>query len=222
MTTSHPRSAFDQKYIEIRDNLLRLGQLLDAAIDRSMTALKNQDQALARQIVADDAVINDLRFTVEEACLALIATQQPAASDLRSVITAMNLVNDMERMADHAAGIAKTVIRMGDEPLLKPLVDIPRMANFARDMLKRGLDAFLAHDAEAARAIAAEDDEIDHLYKAIFDELLGIMARDPGTISRGTYLLWCAHNVERIGDRATNIAERVIFLTTGTMKELNL
>jgi phosphate transport system protein len=222
MTTSHPRSAFDQKYIEIRDHLLRLGQLLDAAIDRSMTALKNQDQALARQIVADDAVINDLRFTVEEACLALIATQQPAASDLRSVITAMNLVNDMERMADHAAGIAKTVIRMGDEPLLKPLVDIPRMANFARDMLKRGLDAFLAHDAEAARAIAAEDDEIDHLYKAIFDELLGIMARDPGTISRGTYLLWCAHNVERIGDRATNIAERVIFLTTGTMKELNL
>ena len=222
MTTSHPRSAFDQKYVEIRDNLLRMGELLAAAIDRSVTALKNQDQALARQIVADDGVINDLRFTVEEECLALIATQQPAASDLRSVITAMNLVNDMERMADHAAGIAKAVIRMGDEPLLKPLVDIPRMANFARDMLKRGLDAFLAHDAEAARAVAAQDDEIDHLYRAIFDELLGIMARDPGTISRGTYLLWCAHNVERIGDRATNIAERVIFMTTGTMKELNV
>ena len=222
MTTSHPRSAFDQKYAEIRDNLLRIGQLLDTAIDRSMTALKNQDQALARQIIAEDAVINDLRFTVEEECLALIATQQPAASDLRSVITAMNLVNDMERMADHAAGIAKAVIRMGDEPLLKPLVDIPKMANFARSMLKRGLDAFLARDVEAARIIAAEDDEIDHLYKAIFDELLGIMARDPDTISRGTYLLWCAHNVERIGDRATNIAERVIFLTTGTMKELNL
>ncbi len=222
MTTSHPRPAFDQKYVEIRDNLLRMGQMLDAAIDHSITALKNQDQDLARQIIADDAVINDLRFTVEEECLALIATQQPAASDLRSVITAMNLVNDMERMADHAAGIAKTVIRMGDEPLLKPLVDIPRMANFARDMLKRGLDAFLAHDVEAARAVAAQDDEIDHLYRAIFDELLGVMARDPSTISRGTYLLWCAHNVERIGDRATNIAERVIFMTTGTMKELNV
>jgi phosphate transport system protein len=222
MTASHPRSPFDQKYVAIRDNLLRLGQLLDAAIDRSITALKNQDQALARQIIADDAAINDLRFEVEEECLALIATQQPAASDLRSVITAMNLVNDMERMADHAAGIAKTIIRMGDEPLLKPLVDIPRMANYARDMLKRALDAFLTHDAEAARAIAAEDDEIDRLYKAIFDELLGIMARDPGTISRGTYLLWCAHNLERIGDRVTNIAERIIFMTTGTMQELNV
>jgi phosphate transport system protein len=222
MTASHPRSPFDQKYAAIRDNLLRMGQLIDAAVDRSITALKNQDQALARQIIADDAAINDLRFVVEEECLALIATQQPAASDLRSVITAMNLVNDMERMADHAAGIAKTVIRMGDEPLLKPLIDIPKMANYARDMLKRALDAFLAHDAEAARAVAAEDDEIDHLYKAIFDELLGIMARDPSTISRGTYLLWCAHNLERIGDRVTNIAERIIFLTTGTMTELNI
>jgi phosphate transport system protein len=222
MTASHPRSPFDQKYATIRDNLLRMGQLIDAAVDRSITALKNQDQALARQIIADDAAINDLRFVVEEECLALIATQQPAASDLRSVITAMNLVNDMERMADHAAGIAKTVIRMGDEPLLKPLIDLPKMATYARDMLKRALDAFLAHDAEAARAIAAEDDEIDHLYKAIFDELLGIMARDPSTISRGTYLLWCAHNLERIGDRITNIAERIIFLTTGTMTELNI
>ena len=175
MTPSHPRSPFDQKYAAIRDNILRLGQLLDAAIDRSITALKNQDQALARQVIADDTAINDLRFVVEEECLALIATQQPAASDLRSVITAMNVVNDMERMADHAAGIAKTVVRMGDEPLLKPLVDLPRMANYARDMLERALDAFLAHDTEAARAIAAEDDEIDHLYKTIFDELLGIM-----------------------------------------------
>ena len=222
MTAGHLRSAFDEKFVEIRDNLLRMGQLLDAAIDRAITALQNQDQTLARQIVQDDAVINDLRFTVEEECLALIATQQPAASDLRAVIAAMNLVNDMERMADHAVGIAKAVIRMGDEPLLKPLADIPRMANFARDMLKRGLDAFLARDVEAARAIAAEDDEVDHLYKAIFDELLGIMARDPNTIPRGTYLLWCAHNIERIGDRATNIAERVIFMTTGTMKELNI
>ncbi len=222
MTTTHPRSPFDQKYAAIRDNILRLGQLLDAAIDRSITALKNQDQALAQQVIADDTAINELRFEVEEECLALIATQQPAASDLRSVITAMNLVNDMERMADHAAGIAKAVVRMSDQPLLKLQVDVPRMANYARDMLKRTLDAFLAHDTEAARAIAAEDDEIDRLYKAIFDELLGIMARDPSTISRGTYLLWCAHNLERIGDRVTNLAERIIFMTTGTMKELNL
>ncbi len=218
MTSQH---AFDQKFISIRDNLLRIGQLLDVAIERALTALKNQDESLARQIVADDVTINDLRFTVEEDCLALIATQQPAASDLRAVISAMNIVNDMERMADHATGIAKTVIRMGNQPLLKQLNDIPRMGNFARDMLKRSLDAFLARDAEAARAIAAQDDEIDHMYKAVFDEVIQMMARDPNAIQSGTYLLWCAHNLERIGDRVTNIAERVIFMTTGTMKELN-
>lgn len=219
--TSQPQHAFDQKFISIRDNLLRIGQLIDVAIDRALTALKNQDENLARQIIADDVTINDLRFTVEEDCLALIATQQPAASDLRAVISAMNIVNDMERMADHATGIAKTVIRMGNQPLLKQLNDIPRMGNFARDMLKRSLDAFLARDAEAARAIAAQDDEIDHMYKAVFDEVIQMMARDPNAIAGGTYLLWCAHNLERIGDRVTNIAERVIFMTTGTMKELN-
>ena len=214
------RGAFDQRLIEIRDNLLRMAQLLDTAIDQSMLALKNQDLALARQVINDDVAINNLRFTVEEECLTLIATQQPMASDLRVIVAAMNLVNDMERMADHATGIAKTVLRMGNEPLLKPLVDLPRMADSARNMLKRSIDAFLARDAAAARAIADEDDHIDHLYKAVFDELLEIMAREPATIQRGTYLLWCAHNLERIGDRVTNIAERVIFMTEGTMQEL--
>ena len=216
------RPAFDRELSKIRDNLLRMGSLVDAAIERSVESLKNRDAAMARQIIQDDAVINDLRFTIEEECLTLIATQQPAAGDLRMVVAAMNIVNDMERMGDHATGIAKTVIRMSDQPLLKPLIDIPRMANLARDMLKRSLDAFIARDAEAARAVAAQDDDIDHLYKAIFDELLAIMAQDPNTIPRGTYLLWCAHNLERIGDRVTNIAERVIFMTTGTMKELNV
>ena len=216
------RPALDRELSKVRDNLLRMGSLIDAAIERSVESLKNRDAAMARQIIQDDAVINDLRFTIEEECLTLIATQQPAASDLRMVVAAMNIVNDMERMGDHATGIAKTVIRMSDQPLLKPLIDIPRMANLARDMLKRSLDAFIARDAEAARAVAAQDDDVDRLYKAIFDELLAIMARDPETISRGTYLLWCAHNLERIGDRVTNIAERVIFMTTGTMKELNV
>ena len=215
------RGAFDQKLIEIRDNIIRMGQLVDAAIEKSMACLKRQDHNLARQVISDDTAINNLRFTVEEECLAVIATQQPMASDLRVIVAAMNLVNDLERMADHATGIAKTVLRMGHEPLLKPLVDLPRMADAARDMLRRSLDAFLARDTAAAHAIAGEDDQIDHLYKAIFDELLAIMARDPSTIQRGTYLLWCAHNLERIGDRVTNIAERVIFMTEGTMQELN-
>lgn len=216
------RSAYEREYAEIRDDLLRMGSLVDAAIDRSLASLKSRDIGLAQQVIDDDNAINDLRFAIEEECLALIATQQPAAGDLRAVVAAMNIVNDMERMADHATGISKTVFRMGDEPLLKPLINIPKMANQAREMLKRSLDAFLSRDAEAARAVAAQDDEIDHLYKAVFDELLDIMARDPDTIPRGTYLLWCAHNLERIGDRVTNIAERVIFMTTGMMKELNV
>jgi len=220
MTTGR-RFAFDQKFTEIRDNLLRMTQLLDAAIERSLTALKNQDETLARQVVADDAAINTLRFTIEEECLALIATQQPTASDLRAVIAAMNIVNDVERMADHATGIAKTTLRMGREPLLKPAVNLPGMAGVARDMLKQSIEAFIARDPEAARDIAGLDDEVDRFYKLIFDEALAIMAHDPSTIQRGTYLLWCAHNLERIGDRVTNIAERVVFMTTGTMQEFN-
>lgn len=216
------RSIFDRELTQIRDDLLRMGSLVDAAIDRALTALKDSDAALARQVIDDDAAINQLRFKIEENCLATIATQQPTASDLRTVVAAMNIVNDMERIGDHATGIAKTVLRMGDQPLLKPLVDLPRMAHMAREMLKRSLDAFLAHDIDTARTIAEQDDEIDHLYRAVFDELLALMARDPSTLSRGTYLLWCGHNLERIGDRVTNIAERVIFMATGTMQELNI
>ena len=219
--SSGPRSQFDRQLIEIRDNILRMGELVDTSIARALQSLREQDQALARQVIVDDAAINELRFTVEEECLTTIATQQPAAVDLRVVISAMNIVNDLERMADHSTGIANTVLRMGHEPLLKPLVDLPRMAEAARDMLRRGLDAFVNRDVAAARAVAAEDDEIDHLYKAIFDELLSIMSGDPASLQRGTYLLWCAHNLERMGDRVTNIAERVIFMMTGTMKELN-
>jgi len=217
----HLRSALDQRFIQIRDDLLRMGQMVDAAIDRSVTSLKERDRALAHHIIADDLIINALRSTIEEECLALIATQQPTAVDLRAVVTAMFLTNEMERIADHAAGIAKTVLRMDDEPLLKPLVDIPKMAELARDMLKQSLDAFLARDIQAAHTIAARDDEIDRLYRNIFAELLGIMAHDPTTVSRGTYLLWCGHNIERIGDRVTNIAERIVFMTTGAREDLN-
>ena len=222
MDGSNPRATFDREFGEIRDNLLRMGDRVDTAIARSVESLQIRDQALARQVIQEDAAINDLRFNIEEACLALIATQQPAASDLRSVIAVMNIVVDLERMADHATGIAKTVIRMGDAPLVKPLVDLPRMADLTRSMLRRSLDAFINRDPTTARVIAEEDHEVDHRYRAIFDELIGIMAKDPETIARGTYLLWSAHNLERIGDRVTNISERVVFMTTGDMKELNV
>ncbi len=222
MNAPNPRATYDREFGEIRDDLLRMGDLVDAAIARAVESLKNKDQTLARQVINDDVLINDLRFRIEEACLVLIATQQPAARDLRSVIAVMNIVVDMERMADHATGIAKTVVRMGDAPLVKPLIDIPRMADLTRSMLRRSLDAFLHRDATAARVIAEEDNEIDHLYKAIFDELLEIMVKDPTTVALATYLLWSAHNLERIGDRVTNVSERVVFMTTGDMQELNV
>ena len=215
------RATLDRDLNAVQDDLLRMGGLLDAAIAKSLEALAKRDQDLARQIIADDAHVNTLRFHIEEACLALIATQQPAARDLRAVLAAMIIVSELERMGDYAAGIAKTVLRMGDAPLLKPLIDMPRMADECRAMLRRALDAYVAHDADMARAVAAQDDVIDNLYNQIFRELLSFIVEDPHTTTRALYLLFAAHNLERIGDRAVNISERVIFMTSGELKELN-
>jgi phosphate transport system protein len=217
----NPRATYDREFSEIQEDIIRLGGLVDQAISRSIECLEKRDQGMANQIIADDEAINELRFALEEECLRLIARQQPAAGDLRAVLSALSIVPDMERMADHASGIAKTVLRMGDEPLLKPLIDIPRMAVTVREMLRDSLRAFVQRDAEAANAIAQRDTEVDLLYRAVFDELIEIMARDPSSVTRATYLLWCGHNLERIGDRVTNIAERIVFMTTGDMKELN-
>jgi phosphate transport system protein len=218
--TDGTRSAFDRAFGEAQEDILRLGDLVDHAIANALSCLQNRDRIQAQEVIQDDDAINKLRFKIEEACLALIATQQPAASDLRAVVAAMNIVVDIERMGDYATGIAKTVILMGDEPLLKPLIDIPRMAELAREMLRDDLDAYIRRDASQARDVAKRDDEMDHLYKSIFDELVEIMAKDPNAASRATYLLWTAHNLERMGDRVTNISERIIFITTGDMREL--
>lgn len=220
--TTQPRALLDHDLGVVQDDLLRLGGQIDTAIDRALQSLANRDTNLARQIVADDAQVNALRFQIEEECFTLIATQQPAARDLRRVVAAMNMVSDLERMADHAAGIAEIVLRMGDEPLLKPLIDMPRMASECRDMLRQSLDAYVKQDAELARAVAARDDVVDGLYKQIFRELLSFMIEDPRTTTRALYLLFAAHNLERIGDHITNIAERVIFMTSGQMRELNV
>lgn len=215
------RAHFDQGLRGLQDELLRMGSMVNTAISQSIQALAERDTARARQIIADDAQINALRFEIEERCTTVIATQQPTAVDLRAVIAAMNIVSDLERMADHAAGIAKVVVRMGSEPLLKPLIDIPRMADECRNMITRSLDAYVARDVETARATAERDDIVDDLYQQVFRELLSFMLEDPKTTSRALFLLFVAHNLERIGDRAVNIAERVIFLTSGKMKELN-
>lgn len=218
---THIRSTLDQELMQIQEGLLRLGSLVDAAVEGSLQALKHRDVGLARQIDADDAKVNAMRFQVEEECLALIARQQPAAGDLRAVLAAFSIVTDLERIGDHAAGTARIVLHMGDEPLLKPLIDLPRMAELCREMLRQALRAYMERDAEGAKAIVRMDDEVDALYTQIFREILSYMVEDPRTTSRGLYLLFAAHNLERIGDRVTNIVERILFMTSGEMRELN-
>lgn len=215
------RAMLDRELADINERLLRVGGLVDAAIERSMRALAQRDVDLAHRVSADDAGLNAQRFEIEEACLALIARQQPAAGDLRAVLTAFSIVTDLERMGDHAAGIARTVVHMGDEPLLKPLIDLPRMAETCREMLRLSLQAYVQRDVEKAVLIVAMDDSVDALYTQIFREILSFMVEDPRTTSRGLYLLFAAHNLERIGDRVTNIVERILFMTSGEMRELN-
>ncbi|MPZ14922.1 MAG: phosphate signaling complex protein PhoU [Chloroflexi bacterium] len=216
------RSAFDREIQELEDDLLLMGSMVEKQIERSMAALKALDRAAARRVIEEDSSIDHLRFQIEERAIHLIATQQPTASDLRAIIAALNMIVDMERMGDHAEGIAKIVLMHEDQPLLKPLIDLPRMAAIGSGMLRRALDAYVKRDAEAARDVCRQDDEIDALYDQVYRELLTYMLSDPRTIDRATWLLWVAHNLERIADRATNVAERVVFLVTGHMEEINV
>lgn len=216
------RASFDRQLAELQDEMLTLGKMVDRAIDQSIQALRNRDNELARRLIHDDLEINSKRFGIEERCLQLIARQQPLASDLRVLAAILSIITDMERMADHAEGIGKICLRHGDEPLLKPLIDIPRMAEKSRQMLARSLDSFITRDVELAKAISAQDDEIDALYNQIYHELLTFMIEDPRTIQRATFLIWAAHNLERIADHITNICERVVFLVTGRMEEFNV
>jgi phosphate transport system protein len=211
---------FEKKLKQLEQDVLSLGDMVERAIYRSVEALKGRDLAAAGQIVADDLKINQKRHTIEQKCIELIATQQPVANDLRVIIAILNIIVDLERMADHAEGIAKVVLMIGYERRLKPLVDIPRMADKAREMLREALGAFTRRDVEAAKRICAEDDEVDHLHDQVYRELLTFILEDPRTITGATRLLWVAHNLERIADRVTNICERVVFMVTGEMIEI--
>jgi phosphate transport system protein len=220
MATLHTRGALERELKSIRSDILRMGSQVESAIERSTLALKNRDPQLAQQVINDDEEINELRYAIEEHCLQLIATQQPAAGDLRMVVAASHIAVELERMADHAEGTAVLVKRLSEEPLLKPLIDIPAMSRIAEEMIHAALDAFVARDADAARKVAGRDDEIDGLYQQVFRELLTYMLEDARNISKATFLLWVAHNLERIGDRAVNVCERVVFMTTGQLREL--
>ncbi len=214
------RATFHKKLRAIQDDVIAMGSMVEKAIERSIDALKNRDLGLAQQIIRDDQKINGKRFEIEENCVSLIATQQPMAGDLRIIVAVLSIIMELERIGDHGEGVAKIVLMIGDEPPLKPLIDIPRMAEKTVKMLRQSLDAFINRDADTARQIASEDDEVDNLYTQVFRELLTFMAEDPRTITRATRLIWVAHNLERSADRVTNICERVVFTVTGKMEEI--
>ena len=216
------RKTFRENMKALEVEIISQGKLVNIALNLSVDALRNLDTAKAEKVIKDDSIINRKRWDIEEQCINLLATQQPVATDLRELIAVLSISTELERMGDHAEGIGKIVIMHGDKPLLKPLVDIPKMADKASDMLTRSIDAFINKDAEAAKAICNEDDKVDELYDHIYRDLLTFMIEDPMIITRGTYLLWAAHNLERIADRVTNICERIVFLVTGSMEKVKV
>ena len=217
-----PREGFHKRIKELEQDLMELGEMVITAIDRSVEALKNLDAREARRVIDGDAQVNKKRWALEDKCVDLIATQQPVASDLREIIAVLSIVRDLERIGDYAEGIGKIVLLHGDQPLVRPLVYLPEMAEKAVSMLRRSLEAFVKRDAQLARDICAEDDEVDKLYDQGYHDLLSRMIDNPSVITRATYLIWAAHNVERIADRATNISESVVYLVTGTPGEMNV
>lgn len=220
-TVIHTRETFDRELTSLQDDLLRMGALVEEAVRRSVESLRSRSVSGAEAIVAADNAIDALHLELEERCLMLMATQQPMAKDLRTIAAIWAMTMDLERIGDHAEDIARATKRMADQPLLKPLIDIPRMAEIVQRMLRMGLDAFVQRDVNLAEQMAAADDQVDHLYGQVFRELLTYMIEDPPSIQRGTHLLFSAQALERMGDHCTNIAERVIYMVTGTLKELN-
>ncbi|MCL4260193.1 MAG: phosphate signaling complex protein PhoU [Anaerolineales bacterium] len=214
------RKTFENEIQQLKDEVLVLGAMVEQAILDSVEALKKRDVKTSEKVFQEDQQINQKRFDIENTLMILIATQQPMARDLRLLASTMEIISELERMGDYAKGIANINIRMGDTPLLKPLIDIPRMAQIGVDMLHRALAAFVNEDVEAARAIPIQDDEVDALYNQVYRELMMFVIQDPKAIERANWLLWVAHNLERVADRVTNICERTVFIVTGEMKEI--
>lgn len=214
------RQNFERDLQELQDELLTLGSMVGQAITDSVESLKERDRDEARRLIEQDRQMNEMRYALEAKALTLIATQQPMAGDLRTIAAVLSVASELERIGDYAKGIAKINLMMGEEPLLKPLIDVPRMADKTRDMLNRALQAFAERDVELARSIPPEDDEVDGLYNQVYRELLTYIISDPRTIDQATNLLWVSHNLERAADRVVNICERVIFTVTGKLVEI--
>jgi phosphate transport system protein len=217
-----PRESLDKELQCLEDEILALGSMVENAIAESVGALKKRDLEESRRLIAYDRRINEKRFSIEAEALAVIAMQQPVAVDLRVLAAVLDIADELERIGDYAKGIAKINLRIGNAPLLKPLIDIPAMARKACSLLNRSLEAFINRDVDLARALPQEDDEIDHLYNQVYRELMTYILVDPSAIEQANYLLWAAHNLERAADRVTNICERVIFTVTGELVEMDV
>lgn len=218
---SSTRHAFDRSLEELQQEILRMGSLVEQAIYNSVKSLASQDVSLAEEVIKGDSVIDQMELDIEDKCLKLIATQQPIAGDLRKISTGYKIITDLERMADNSVDIAKVTRRLAGQPLIKPLVDIPRMAALTQQMVKDGLDAYVRGDVELARTLNEKDDDVDHIYAQVFRELLTYMMEDPKTITQAAHLLFVCRYIERIADHATNIGERVVYLVTGERPDLN-
>ncbi len=212
------RADFENNLNLIQDEILELSSMVEHSILKSIQSLKNRDVTSSQQVIDDDDLIDSKQAEIEEKCIQLIALQSPVAGDLRIIVSVMMIAIELERIGDYAEGIAKISVLMGDMPPLKPLIDIPRMAENATKMLRLSIDSFVKRDPHTALDVCDLDDEIDDTYNQVYRELLTYMMADPATIQRATYLLWVAHDLERSADRATNIAERVLFLVTGSSR----
>ncbi|MDR5710107.1 MAG: phosphate signaling complex protein PhoU [Armatimonadota bacterium] len=220
-TLRHIREAFDEALQSLEEEILRMGSLAGDLIHRSVEALRRQDTEAAEAVIREDDVVDRLHLQIEDRVVKLLATQQPMAGDLRVLTSALAISIDLERLADHAEGIAKAVRRLANQPPVKPLVDIPRMEQLVQEMLQEALQAFAQRDPRQAEALAAKDDQVDDLRSQVFRELITYMMEDPRTISRALDLLLVAQHLERAADHVTNIAERIIYMVTGELRELN-
>lgn len=215
------REGFHRELQELRNDITRMGTLVEQALERSVRALKDRDLDLARQVIDQDTQVNRYHLGIEQRCLKLLALQQPMAKDLRVVGTALKIITDLERMADYAVNIAKTTLRLQGEPLIKPLVDIPRMVEVTMQMLRDALQAFVNEDVDLAVRMIERDHEVDHLYSRVFTELEELMQADPANVKQALQLLFVSRYLERTADHATNLGEWTIYMVTGERKELN-
>lgn len=215
------REQFTQKIQDIKHDVLKMGDLVENLISIAVTSLREQNLEVANEVIGKDDEIDQLELEIEKECMMLLALQQPLAKDLRTIASALKIITDLERMADHAVNIAKVTLQIGKDPLIKPLVDIPKMADLALEMIKMSLDAFVKEDVVLAEKAGARDEEVDELYERVLDDVLNLIIENKEFAKQGTKLIFIGRYLERIADHSTNICERTIYMVTGELKEIN-